>query len=334
MLQGTTLFSIAILNQSITISTLQNLIRSLKVHYTYFEVILINPMFKVISPPPLKYNDFINFSQLHNQTNLLEQPQLQFAPHLRILDVKAIDSSMYYYVFLQNCIGDYLLFMDLETQSIKDCLALLQKTPNYDIVVGVRTTKKQSLIQTMVSKAFYLIMQLCAKDEIQPTYSDFCVINRKVIHFLLKQDENIKLLRFITFDPSFKKYEYLFTPLKPDKPKKFLDAINLGIDIVFQNSYKLLRLATVTSLSMAVVNFLYMFYILLAFLQTPNIESGWTSNSLYMTLMQSCLFLTLAIFGEYMRAILLHFKRKDAYQIIDETSNITLHTNQKNIKDS
>ena len=52
MLQGTTLFSIAILNQSITISTLQNLIRSLKVHYTYFEVILINPMFKVISPPP------------------------------------------------------------------------------------------------------------------------------------------------------------------------------------------------------------------------------------------------------------------------------------------
>ena len=52
MLQGTTLFSIAILNQSITISTLQNLIRSLKGHYPFFEVQLINPIFKVISPPP------------------------------------------------------------------------------------------------------------------------------------------------------------------------------------------------------------------------------------------------------------------------------------------
>ena len=70
MLQGTTLFSIAILNQSITISTLQNLIRSLKVHYTYFEVILINPMFKVISPPPPPKKYFLkNITNQPTKTN-------------------------------------------------------------------------------------------------------------------------------------------------------------------------------------------------------------------------------------------------------------------------
>ena len=222
---------------------------------------------------------------------------------------------MYYHIFLQNCIGDYLLFVDLETQSIADCLAMLKKAVEYDIIIGVRKTKRQSLIQRLISKAFYATLKLCVRREINSTYSESCALNRKVIHFLLKQNEPIKLLRLLAFDTSFSKYEYAFTPIAPSKPKNFLHSLHLSIDIVFQNSYKLLRLATLTSLSMAVVNFLYMFY-------------------LYMVLMQFCLFLVLSIFGEYMRVILLHFKRKDTYQIIDETSSLSLKVHQKNIKDS
>ena len=326
----TTLFSIAILNRTIASTTLQNLIESLKNHYAYFEILLINPIFSTYnSPPPIDSLDCFKPTKTP-----LSSPHSSLAPHLRILEVKALDTSMYYHIFLQNCIGDYLLFVDLETQSIADCLAMLKKAVEYDIIIGVRKTKRQSLIQRLISKAFYATLKLCVRREINSTYSESCALNRKVIHFLLKQNEPIKLLRILAFDTSFSKYEYAFTPIAPSKPKNFLHSLHLSIDIVFQNSYKLLRLATLTSLSMAVVNFLYMFYILLSFLSKENIERGWTSSSLYMVLMQFCLFLVLSIFGEYMRVILLHFKRKDTYQIIDETSSLSLKVHQKNIKDS
>lgn len=48
----TTLFSIAILNRTIASTTLQNLIESLKNHYAYFEILLINPIFLHTIPPP------------------------------------------------------------------------------------------------------------------------------------------------------------------------------------------------------------------------------------------------------------------------------------------
>lgn len=226
------------------------------------------------------------------------------------------------------------MFFDPRIQSVADCCAMLQQAPKFDVLFGVRNFKRQNLYQNLFSRGFYAFVKLFGGGKIHTKYSDCICLNRKAIHFLLKQDQSINLLRLTQFDEAFSIGQYHFTPIAKDKPKKFIDSLNIGIDIVFQNSYKLLRLGTITSIAMAFGNVLYGLYILYTFVCNPHRQSGWASSSLYMVVMFSALFLILAIFGEYMRVILLHFKRKDTYELIDETSTLTLATEQKNIKDS
>ncbi|WP_334086297.1 hypothetical protein [Helicobacter typhlonius] len=68
--------------------------------------------------------------------------------------------SLQYEIFLQNCIGDYLLFMDLSSDSIDDCLAMLTLSTHYDMVIATRKVKPQSLMQKNRFKAF--LQNTCA----------------------------------------------------------------------------------------------------------------------------------------------------------------------------
>lgn len=242
-----------------------------------------------------------------------------------------LSEEIKYLIFLQNCIGDYILFVDLEQHSIQDCQAMLAQACFYDVIIGSRTTKHQGIVDKFLSYAFYKLISICSPMSIKHSYSEFCVFNRKAIHYLLNQDESIKLLSLVQFDYNFSKYEYTFTPLKKSN-KSFLYGLNLGIDIIFQSSHRLLRVASILSISVAFFNLIYGVYILLSFLLKSDIEGGWTSTSLYMVGMNFCLFLILCIISEYIRSVLLNFKKHNLYDIIDEKSSLTLDLKELNVR--
>ncbi len=236
-------------------------------------------------------------------------------------------------IFLQNCIGDYLLFVDLQAQSVKDCVEILKIAPTHDIIIGTRLDKKQNLFEKIFSRAFYASLRIFGDfTKCKHNYSDFCVLNRKVIHSLLNTQTQIKLLRLVQFDGAFSKYEYPFTPLAKSPSKSFLQNLNLGIDYITQHSFKLLRIGTILCLLMAFFNFCYGIFVGVSFLLKPYIEGGWTSSSLYAVSVNFVIFLMLCILGEYLRVILLSMRKERFYEVIDEKSNLELYIAEKNVE--
>ncbi|MDY5557218.1 glycosyl transferase, partial [Helicobacter sp.] len=255
------------------------------------------------------------------------------SPNLRIFEVSnKLTKNLYYQVFLQNCIGDYLVFIDLEENDIDSFLEILTKAREYDIVIGVRKQKIQSLTQKFTSYLFYRFIKIFYRYTIREDYSDFCVLNRKVINYLLKEKLDIYLLRLIQFDSRFSKCEYPFMPICNNKKNNFFDSVELGIDIIIQNSYKTLRLATILSLFISLFNFLYLMYVLSSYFLNINVIGGWTSTSIYLVTTNSCLFLILSILGEYLRTILMRAKHNNLHEIIEERSNFSLYVNSKNVR--
>lgn len=236
-------------------------------------------------------------------------------------------------IFLQNCIGDYLLFVDLQAQSVKDCIEILKIAPTHDIIIGTRLDKKQNLFEKIFSRAFYASLRILGDfTKCKYNYSDFCVLNRKVINSLLSAQTQIKLLRLVQFDEAFSKYEYPFTPLAKSTNKGFLHNLNLGIDYITQYSFKLLRIGTILCLLMAFCNFCYGIFVGVSFLIKPYIEEGWTSSSLYAVSVNFVIFLMLCILGEYLRVILLGMRKERLYEVIDEKSNLELYITEKNVE--
>ncbi|KAA8711500.1 hypothetical protein F4V45_00545 [Helicobacter canis] len=240
--------------------------------------------------------------------------------------------ALSYEIFLRHCIGDYVLFMDLQSDPLDVALAILESCHNYDITIASRTRKPYGFVQAYASRLFYKILRMFSDGEYREELSEFCVLSRKAINVLLRTQDDIKLLRFIDFDSTLKICEHPYTPTKIPR-KSLLDHINLGLDMIFGRSYKLLRLGTCLCLAFAVFNGVYGIYIAISFYFMPHITQGWTSTSAYMVLSNIGLFSMLSIIGEYMRIILLKQKGA-AYEIIDEQSSVVLDYTETNIKDS
>lgn len=260
----------------------------------------------------------------------------QTIPNCRILQISSPISSyenlgsLQYTIFLQECIGDYVLFFTPEVDPIDSAIAMLERAQDYDAIIGVRETKLHNPLQNLISKIFYKIFSIFGNGDGQESLSEFCVLSRKVINTILRTQGDISLLRFVNFDKTLRICKLPYTPLKPaNKPIK--NSIYLGLDLIITSSYRLLRLGTCLCLLLALFNGLYTLYIVSSFLFLPHITQGWTSTSLYMVVMNTGLFLTLSIMGEYLRVLLIRQKGTTPYEIIDEQSSVVLDMYERNI---
>ena len=163
-------------------------------------------------------------------------------------------------------------------------------------------------------------------------YSDFFVINRKVINFITKNEDRVKFLKLLKFNNGFSKYEYSYMPLgKKSNKRTFFENINFTIDVLVNYSHRLIRMATILSLSTAMINLFYIVYIFGIYLFKDNVAQGWTSSNIYNSTIYFVLFLVLAVIGEYVRMIMQNQKNSPMYEITDEKSSVALFSDKKNI---
>lgn len=279
--------------------------------YNYFEIILLN--YEIDTK---KYFNLLK--ELNN---------------IRIIELSSyVDIEIAHTTLIENCIGDYCAVIDLTHDSLEDLENMLEKAEDYDVVIGKREKKIQSFFESITSKIFYKTISLFTGIKIDSMYSDFFVINRKVINFITKNEDRIKFLKLLKFNNGFSKYEYLYMPLgKKSNQRTFLENINFTIDVLVNYSHRLIRLATILSLSTAIVNLFYIIYIFGIYLFKDNVAQGWTSSNLYSSMMYFVLFLVLSVLGEYIRMIIQNQKNTPFYEIIDEKSSVALFSDKKNI---
>ena len=300
-----------ILNEDIEVNQIKDIHQIMFEKYNYFEIVLLN------YEMPIDEYVFL-LKQLSN---------------IRILELPSyVDIEIAHTVIIENCIGDYCAIMDLAHDSIEDLSKMLQKVETYDVVIGKREKKIHSIFESLTSKIFYKTISLFTGIKIDSMYSDFFVINRKVINFITKNEDRVKFLKLLKFNNGFSKYEYSYMPLgKKSNHRTFFENINFTIDVLVNHSHRLIRMATILSLGTAILNLLYIFYVFGVYLLKDDIAQGWTSSNIYSSAVYFVLFLVLSVIGEYTRMILQNQKNTPTYEIIDEKSSVVLFSDKKNI---
>ena len=300
-----------VLNKEVEINRIEKLHSLLYDKYNYFEIILLN--YEVNTS---------TYSTLLKKLN-----------NIRILELSSyIDIEISHTTLIENCIGDYCAIIDLSHDSLEDLEKMLEFAEDYDVVVGKREKKVQSFFESVSSKIFYKTISLFTGIKIDSMYSDFFIINRKVINFITKNEDRVKFLKLLQFNNGFTKYEYSYMPLgKKSNQRTFLENINFTIDVLVNYSHRLIRMATILSLCTAIFNLFYIVYIFGIYLFKDNVAQGWTSSNLYSSMMYFILFLVLAVLGEYIRMIIQNQKNTPFYEIIDEKSSVALFSDKKNI---
>ena len=300
-----------LLNNETTIQNIEQLHKLLNDKYNYFEIVLLN--YEI---------DTKNYSNLLKELN-----------NIRIIELSSyVDIEVAHSTLIENCIGDYCAIIDLSHDSLEDLEKILEYAENYDVVVGKREKKVQSFFESISSKIFYKTISLFTGIKIDSMYSDFFVINRKVINFITKNEDRVKFLKLLKFNNGFSKYEYSYMPLgKKSNKRTFFENINFTIDVLVNYSHRLIRMATILSLSTAMINLFYIVYIFGIYLFKDNVAQGWTSSNIYNSTIYFVLFLVLAVIGEYVRMIMQNQKNSPMYEITDEKSSVALFSDKKNI---
>ena len=300
-----------LLNNETKIQDIKRLHSLLNNKYNYFEIILLN--YEI---------DTKDYSNLLKELN-----------NIRIIELSSyVDIEVAHSTLIENCFGDYCAFIDLSHDSLEDLEKILEYAENYDVVVGKREKKVQSFFESISSKIFYKTISLFTGIKIDSMYSDFFVINRKVINFITKNEDRVKFLKLLKFNNGFSKYEYSYMPLgKKSNIRTFFENINFTIDVLVNYSHRLIRMANILSLSTAMINLFYIVYIFGIYLFKDNVAQGWTSSNIYNSTIYFVFFLVLAVIGEYVRMIMQNQKNSPMYEITDEKSSVALFSDKKNI---
>lgn len=293
----------------------------------------INIIKKLHSILQQKYNFFEIVLLDYNVDSSKYEVLLKKLTNIRIIKLSSpVDVEVANTIFIENSIGDYCAIFDLFHDSIDDLIKMIEKAKGYDLVIGKREKKIQSIFEAITSKIFYKTISICTGLKVDSMYSDFFVINRKVINFITKNEDRIKFIKLLKFNAGFTKYEYLYMPIgKKSIRRTFMENINFTIDIIVNHSYRLIRFATILALSTAIFNLAFVFYILGIYLFKDDVVQGWASSNMYNSIIYFVLFLVLSIMGEYIRMLLQNQKNTQTYEIMDEKSSVALFLDKKNI---
>lgn len=183
-----------VLHEEITINQIKDLHKLLYENYNYFEIILLNYKLSISDK---EYNDL-----------------LKVLKNMRIIKLSSyVDIEIAHTTLIENCIGDSCVIIDLSHDGLAELENMLKYSEEYDVVVGKREMKVQSFFESIISKLFYKIISIFTGIKINSMYSDFFIINRKVMNFIIKNEDRVKFLKFLKFNNGFSKYEYSYMPL-------------------------------------------------------------------------------------------------------------------------
>ncbi|MGO9953188.1 MAG: glycosyltransferase [Dissulfurispiraceae bacterium] len=215
--------------------------------------------------------------------------------------------------------GNYIIYMDSDMQAQPEDIPKLinEFRQGFDIVWGVATARKDSLIATLGAKAFRWIFRRASRLDI-PRNAVMAGCSRRAA-------ENIKRLReFNRFSLGLWTYVGFHTAFVPVEKKSRLSGnvkynlmkrVSLAITSLVGFSTFPLKLSSYLGFSMAVIGILMGFFIVIRKIFLGIAIAGYASLFAVITLFAGLQFLMLGIIGEYIGIILSEVKQRPIYVV-------------------
>jgi polyisoprenyl-phosphate glycosyltransferase len=239
---------------------------------------------------------------------------------------------------LDNSIGDYVVLMDINFDPPALISNMVEKAKSgYDLVIGERNNRNDdTFIENISAKLFYGLSKKLTGYDINPNYSDYVCISRKMVNSLVQIRDRSRYLKYLNLEVGFKQTSIPYDRIRREgneNKRSFLNKVGFALEVIVTNSDKLLRWSAVTGIFISLLNLLYMVYIFAIAIFKKDVAPGWISSSLVNSTMFFFLFLLLSIVSIFVSSILKETKKGSLYYVSEETNSSVIYKNidKKNI---
>lgn len=288
-----------------------------------------------------EYFDFFELLIVENGStdqsiNILKQLQLKYH-NIRVLGLsRHYNTEIAYTAGLENCIGDYVILMNLYTDPPKFIPDLVIKaiSENFDIV----TVELSHRARPYYKKLLYNIITKVTNDilgirvAVNTTY--FRLFSRRTLNSLIKIKNKSRHLKYFNAVVGFRQSAVVYEAQSSMLSRRdYFRSLGVFLDLLFSYSNVPLRLVTILGMLGSTLSFVYILYVFFIHLVKRNIVEGWTTLSLVSASMFFLLFLILTVMSEYIARISTETKDQPLYFISEEYNSSVIRHTKLNVTD-
>jgi glycosyltransferase involved in cell wall biosynthesis len=226
---------------------------------------------------------------------------------------------------LSHARGDKVAIMDADLQHPPEVLAKMLPLLDGEVqqVVARRTRDNDPKLRTLLSRAYYRLMNRLIDVELQDGVGDFRVLDRTAVKALLTLGETNRfskgLFAWIGFDTAVVDYRNVSRAAGTTK-WRLSDLFNYGIDGVVSFNYRPLRLSIWFGVLVTAVAVLYAFWVLGAAILHGNSAPGYVTLICAISAFGGVQMILLGVIGEYLGRIYAETKRRPLF-LLKESSH-------------
>ena len=183
---------------------------------------------------------------------------------------------------IRHACGDYLLYMDPDLQDPPgEIPRFLEKIEEgYDLVFGIRSEKKDSLLNRLMSGTFWYVLEKFTGLKLPKGLAVMRIFNRKFADQFLRYGEQNRFIEGIFMHVGMKR-----TTLTISQQERFAGVskfnfkrkMNLAFDAILDYSELPLKLAVRLGVSLSLLGFLAMLVVAVLKLTLVDFQAGWAS---------------------------------------------------------
>ena len=219
--------------------------------------------------------------------------------------------------------GDCMVIMDADLQHPPSIIPEMLKywEEGYEDVYARRKTRgKESWLRKRLSLTYYSLLQKSTRVEVLPNVGDFRLLDRKCIDALRQLRETERYTKGMYCWIGFRKKEILFEQgdrIAGQSSWNMHSLFNLAIDGITSFTTAPLRIATLLGLSVSLLAFLYMCYILVKTIVWGDPVQGFPTLMVAILFLGGVQLICIGIIGEYIGRIFNETKGRPVYFVND-----------------
>jgi dolichol-phosphate mannosyltransferase len=201
----------------------------------------------------------------------------------------------------------------------------------YDVVYAIRTKRKEGPFKRLAYHVYYRLLRQLASIDIPLDSGDFCVMSRRIVDVMNALPERNRFVRGLRSWSGYRQIgvSYERQARLGGEPKyNFSKLLKLGLDGVFNFSYKPLHLLMIFGLCLGTLSFVAGFVVLLQYFANitilgynPHNARGWTSLILAILFLAGVQLFGMGLLGEYTGRIFEEIKGRPVF-VVERAVNL------------
>jgi glycosyltransferase involved in cell wall biosynthesis len=226
---------------------------------------------------------------------------------------------------LQYAAGEMISVIDADLQDPpEELIRFIDKCrEGYDVVYAIRTKRKEGPFKRLAYHLYYRLLRELASIDIPLDSGDFCVMSRRILDVMNALPERNRFVRGLRSWVGYRQIglSYERQARLGGEPKyTFGELVKLGLDGVFNFSYKPLHLLMLLGLSLGTLSFFGGFWVIVQYLTNltvlgynPRNAPGWTSLMLGILFLAGVQLFGMGLLGEYTGRIFEELKGRPVF---------------------